>query len=147
MDGSHQGPRLDQSRPWISKACAVTRVTVSPCAPGGGRGEGDESSSGYSDNERKYRRDPVDKLRDELQSLRTQLQQDTNARGLQAQMYDDLRRRHEDLERDMTRRGAEQQMTSMYDNLQKKYDALATEMSRSREMRQAPRLTMILGSV
>ena len=67
-----------------------------------------------------FHRDPVDKLRGELQSLRAQLQQDTNARGLQAQMYDDLRRRHDDLEREMARRGAEQQMASMYDNLQKK---------------------------
>ena len=48
-------------------------------------------------------------------------------------MYDDLRRRHDDLEREMARRGAEQQMSSMYDNLQKKYDALANEMSRSRD--------------
>lgn len=53
-------------------------------------------------------------------------------------MYDDLRRRHDDLERDMARRGAEQQMTSMYDNLQKKYDALANEMSRSRENATSP---------
>lgn len=83
-------------------------------------------------------RDPVEKLRGELQSLRAQLQQDTNARGLQAQMYDDLRRRHDDLEREMARRGAEQQMSSMYDNLQKKYDALANEMSRSRENATSP---------
>lgn len=78
-------------------------------------------------------RDPIDKLREELQSLRSQLQQDSNARGLQAQMYDDLRRRHDDLEREMARRGAEQQMANLYDNLQKKYDDLANEMSRSKE--------------
>lgn len=65
--------------------------------------------------------------------MRVQLQQDTNARGMQAQMYDDLRRRHDDLEREMVRRGTEQQMSNMYDNLQKKYDALANEMTRSRE--------------
>lgn len=65
--------------------------------------------------------------------MRVQLQQDTNARGMQAQIYDDLRRRHDDLEREMVRRGTEQQMSNMYDNLQKKYDALANEMSRSRE--------------
>ena len=78
-------------------------------------------------------RDPVEKLRGELQNLRAQLQQDSNSRGLQAQMYDDLRRRRDDLEREMARRGAEQQMASMYENLQKKYDTLANEMSRSRE--------------
>lgn len=53
-------------------------------------------------------------------------------------MYDDLRRRHDDLEREMARRGAEQQMASMYDNLQKKYDALANEMSRNRESPTSP---------
>lgn len=83
-------------------------------------------------------RDPVDKLRNELKSLQTQLQQETNARGMQAQMYDDLRRRHDDLEREMARRGAEQQMANMYDNLQKKYDALASEMSRSRDAPTSP---------
>lgn len=83
-------------------------------------------------------RDPVDKLRDELQSLRTQLQQDANARGMQTQMYDDLRRRHDDLEREMARRGAEQQMANMYDNLQKKYDSLANEISRSRDKSKSP---------
>lgn len=83
-------------------------------------------------------RDPVDKLRDELQNLRAQLQQDANARGMQAQMYEDLRRRHDDLEREMARRGAEQQMANMYDNLQKKYDALANEMSRSRDKPKSP---------
>lgn len=57
---------------------------------------------------------------------------------MQAQMYDDLRRRHDDLEREMARRGAEQQMASMYDNLQKKYDALANEMSRNRENSTSP---------
>lgn len=70
--------------------------------------------------------------------MRTQLQQDSNARGLQAQMYDDLRRRHDDLEREMARRGAEQQMANLYDNLQKKYDELANEMSRSRENATSP---------
>lgn len=94
---------------------------------------GEDSSSGYSDNERRYRRDPADKLRDELQNLRAQLQQDANARGMQTQMYEDLRGRHDDLQREMARRGTEQQMANMYDNLQKKYDALANEMSRSRE--------------
>lgn len=83
-------------------------------------------------------RDPVDKLRNELQSLQTQLQQETNARGMQAQMYDDLRRRHDDLEREMARRGVEQQMANMYDNLQKKYDSLASEMSRSKDAATSP---------
>ena len=53
-------------------------------------------------------------------------------------MYDDLRRRHDDLEREMARRGAEQQMANMYDNLQKKYDALANEMSRSKDNSTSP---------
>ena len=83
-------------------------------------------------------RGPVDKLREELQSLRTQLQQDANSRGVQTQMYDDLRRRHDDLEREMARRGAEQQMTKMYDNLQQKYDSLAKEMSQSRDNATSP---------
>ena len=47
-------------------------------------------------------------------------------------MYDDLRRRHDDLEREMSRRGAEQQMATMYDSLRKEYDALASDISQNR---------------
>ncbi|XP_022786867.1 serine/arginine repetitive matrix protein 2-like isoform X2 [Stylophora pistillata] len=127
------GPRLDQSRPMDKQSVRSYPGDRESVRSGRRSRRGDDSRSGYSDNERRYRRDPIDKLREELQSLRTQLQQDSNARGLQAQMYDDLRRRHDDLEREMARRGAEQQMANLYDNLQKKYDDLANEMSRSKE--------------
>ena len=48
---------------------------------------------------------------------------------MQSQLFDDLKRRHDDLEREMARRNTEQQMTSMYDNLRKKYDDLANSLA------------------
>ena len=51
-------------------------------------------------------------------------------RTAQGQLYDDLRRRYDDLERDVARRNAEQQLSGMYDSLRKKYDDLAGELGR-----------------
>ncbi|KAK3742067.1 hypothetical protein QZH41_015751, partial [Actinostola sp. cb2023] len=95
----------------------------------------DDSTSGYSDNGRKHKRDRVDKLQEELQRLRTQLQDEASARNLQTEMYGDLRRKHDDLEREISRRAAENQMKTMYEDLQKKYEDLSkgVENQRSRD--------------
>ena len=83
-------------------------------------------------------RDPTDSLRADLQRLRARLQDEINARSSQGHLYDDLRRRHDDLEREIARRNAEQQLTNMYDNLRKKYDDLASDVGRrSREPHEA----------
>lgn len=48
-------------------------------------------------------------------------------------MYDDLRRKQDDLEREIARKNAEQQMTSMYEGLRKKYDDLSKSVEEPRD--------------
>lgn len=81
-------------------------------------------------------RDRVDKLQDELQHLRAQLQDESSARNLQAEMYGDLRRKHDDLEREIARRNAEQQMKTMYEELQKKYEDLTKTLGNPAQPRE-----------
>ena len=75
--------------------------------------------------------EPLEKLRAEIAKLRGLLRDEAGARNMQSHLFDDLRRRHDDLEREMARRNAEQQMTNMYDGLRKKYDDMARNLTQN----------------
>ncbi|XP_032240001.2 uro-adherence factor A [Nematostella vectensis] len=129
VDLDTTGPRSDhENRPMDKQSLRGYPMDRESVRSGRRSRRDGDSSSAYSDGARKYKRDPVEKLRAELQRLGAQLQEEASARTMQTHMYDDLRRKHDDLEREIARRNAEQQMSSMYNGLRSKYDELASRM-------------------